>query len=53
VDGDKAVATKLEPFETVAVLEQTLDIANLRHRVNSFLRPPHQDDRSMRSATNG
>ena len=49
--GDKALREKLEPFETVAVLEQPLDIANLRDRVNSFLQRPLRDDRSLQSAT--
>jgi DNA-binding response OmpR family regulator len=43
--GDRALRTKLEPFETVAVLEQPLDIADLRDRVNSFLH--HRDERSL------
>jgi DNA-binding response OmpR family regulator len=49
--GDKAVRAKVEPFETVAVFEQPLDIVNLRHRVNTFLRRPPRDDRSLQTAT--
>jgi DNA-binding response OmpR family regulator len=49
--GDKAVRTKLELFETVAVLEQPLDVANLRHRVNSFLQPPRREEPSVDLAT--
>jgi DNA-binding response OmpR family regulator len=50
--GDKASRAKLETFETVAVLEQPLDIASLRDRVNNFLRHPPRDDRSLQSAAN-
>jgi DNA-binding response OmpR family regulator len=49
--GDKAVRAKLEPFEMVAVFEQPLDVVNLRSRVNSFLRRPPQDGRSLQTAT--
>jgi DNA-binding response OmpR family regulator len=49
--GDKAVRAKLETFETVAVLEQPLDIADLRDRVNTFLRHPPEADRSLQPAT--
>jgi CheY-like chemotaxis protein len=51
--GDKAVHAKLEPFETVAVLEQPLDMANLRDRVNSFLCHPPRNDRSLQPAAHG
>ncbi len=46
--GDK-VPAKLEPFETVAVFGQPLDIANLRDRVNSFLRHGQEETPSLRS----
>lgn len=49
--GGKTVRAKPEPFETVAVFEQPLDIVNLRHRVNSFLRRPHRDDRGQQTGT--
>jgi len=51
--GDKALHAQLEPFETVAVLEQPPDIADLRGRVNSFLRHSPRYDPSLQSAARG
>jgi CheY-like chemotaxis protein len=51
--GDMALDARLEPFETIAVLEQPVDIASLRDRVNSFLHHPPRNHRSLQSASHG